>query len=238
MYYVYVYLTFVTRWCCYVIDKSVPSGFFTVSACVFSFHSFSLCHRMFVVSYSPLHLLDLVASHCRLSYHGYLREVGGDGSVLGGVELEIAVVQEGPAPTHFFPGRPCCLVRSLRSRNRPGPERSLDACAWSSCRLLFPPRPTTGLCLSLSSNSNLTAESRWALYFSTLHSYWRWWYCAILEFSTIRADLFYFRHPRFCWELEDYILGRFFDSWILDLISHDPIQVLAVLMLVDSFEYK
>jgi hypothetical protein len=28
--------------------------------------------------------------------------VGGDGSVLGGVELEIAVVQEGPAPTRFF----------------------------------------------------------------------------------------------------------------------------------------
>ncbi|KAM0844822.1 hypothetical protein ACQ4PT_056765 [Festuca glaucescens] len=58
--------------------------------------------RMFVVSYSPMHLLELVASHCRLSYHAYLREVGGDGSVLGGVELEIAVVQEGPAPTRFF----------------------------------------------------------------------------------------------------------------------------------------
>ncbi|KAM0847424.1 hypothetical protein ACQ4PT_055022 [Festuca glaucescens] len=57
---------------------------------------------MFVVSYSPMHLLELVASHCRLSYHAYLREVGGDGSVLGGVELEIAVVQEGPAPTRFF----------------------------------------------------------------------------------------------------------------------------------------
>jgi hypothetical protein len=152
--------------------------------------------------------------------------------------LRSLLSKRGPRPPVFFSGHPCCLVRSLRSRNRPGPERSLDACAWSSCRLLFPPRPTTGLCLSLSSNSNLTAESRWALYFSTLHSYWRWWYCAIFEFSTIRADLFYFRHPRFCWELEDYILGRFFDSWILDLISHDPIQVLAVLMLVDSFEYK
>jgi hypothetical protein len=85
-----------------LLIKACLLGFFAVSACVFSLRSFTLCHRMFVISYSPLHLLDLVASHCRLSYHGYVREVGGDGSVLGGVELEIAVVQEGPAPTRFF----------------------------------------------------------------------------------------------------------------------------------------
>jgi hypothetical protein len=52
-------------------------------------------HMMFVVYYSPLHLFEVVASHCRLSYHSYLREVGGDGSVLGGVELETSVVHEG-----------------------------------------------------------------------------------------------------------------------------------------------
>jgi hypothetical protein len=59
---------------------------------------------MFVVSYSPLHLLELVASHCRLSYQAYLREVGGDGSVLGGVELDTAVVRAGP----FF--LVCCVM--------------------------------------------------------------------------------------------------------------------------------
>ena len=32
------------------------------------------------------------AYRCQLSYHSYVREVCGDGSVLGGVELEIAVV--------------------------------------------------------------------------------------------------------------------------------------------------
>uniref|UniRef100_A0ACD5ZBA1 Uncharacterized protein n=1 Tax=Avena sativa TaxID=4498 RepID=A0ACD5ZBA1_AVESA len=60
------------------------------------------CHRMFSVRYSAMHLLETVASRCRLSYHSYLREVGGDGSVLGGVELELAVFQEGAATTRFF----------------------------------------------------------------------------------------------------------------------------------------
>ena len=57
---------------------------------------------MFVIRYSPLHLLELVASHYQLSYHSYVREVCGDGSVLGGVELEIAIVQKGAMPTRFF----------------------------------------------------------------------------------------------------------------------------------------
>jgi hypothetical protein len=83
-----------------------------------SLHSFTLWHRMFVVSYSPLHLLELVACHCRLSYHAYLREVGSDGSVLGGVELETAVVREGAARTRFFfwsvasSGSPCPFEES------------------------------------------------------------------------------------------------------------------------------
>jgi hypothetical protein len=58
--------------------------------------------RMFVVYYSPLHLFETVASQCRLPYHSYLREVGGDGSVLGGVELETAVIEEGATPARFF----------------------------------------------------------------------------------------------------------------------------------------
>jgi hypothetical protein len=57
---------------------------------------------MFAACYSAIHLLEMVASQCRLSYHSYLREVGGDGSVLGGVELEIAVFQEGTTPTQVF----------------------------------------------------------------------------------------------------------------------------------------
>jgi hypothetical protein len=37
-----------------------------------------------------------------LSYHSYLRDVGGDGSVLGGVDIEIDVAREGATPTRFF----------------------------------------------------------------------------------------------------------------------------------------
>jgi hypothetical protein len=57
---------------------------------------------MFVVYYSPLHLFETVTSQCQLSCHSYLREVGGDGSVLVGVELETAIVQEGATPTRFY----------------------------------------------------------------------------------------------------------------------------------------
>ncbi|KAK1650868.1 hypothetical protein QYE76_068673 [Lolium multiflorum] len=85
--------------CCYLLLSPV-AGLLLELLVLSSYDFFFL--RMFVISYSPLHLLDLVASRCRLSYHGYLREVGGDGSVLGGVELEIAGVQEGPTPTQFF----------------------------------------------------------------------------------------------------------------------------------------
>jgi hypothetical protein len=79
--FMYMHLIFVTELYCHVPDKSVPSGFFLTLVCI-SFHLLTLCHRMVVVSYSPLHLLELVACHYRLSYHAYLREVGGDGSVL------------------------------------------------------------------------------------------------------------------------------------------------------------
>jgi hypothetical protein len=44
---------------------------------------------MLTVYYSSIHLLELIASHCQLPYHSYLREVDSDGSVLGGVEPEI-----------------------------------------------------------------------------------------------------------------------------------------------------
>jgi hypothetical protein len=44
---------------------------------------------MLAVYYSSIHLLELIASHCQLPYHSYLREVDSDGSVLGEVEPEI-----------------------------------------------------------------------------------------------------------------------------------------------------
>ncbi|CAM0946936.1 unnamed protein product [Alopecurus aequalis] len=56
---------------------------------------------MFTVYSSSVALLEIVASRCCLPFHSYLSEVGGDGSVLGGLELEIAVLQ-GARPARFF----------------------------------------------------------------------------------------------------------------------------------------
>ena len=68
---------------------------------------------MFVAYASSVHLLEMVAVMCRLPSHSYLREVGGDGSLLGGVELEVDVVREGAATARFFfwscvPPASCC----------------------------------------------------------------------------------------------------------------------------------
>lgn len=38
-----------------------------------------------------MHLLDVVASRCRLPFHSYLKEIMDDGDVLRGVGLEIDV---------------------------------------------------------------------------------------------------------------------------------------------------
>ncbi|KAM3335639.1 hypothetical protein ACQJBY_029873 [Aegilops geniculata] len=46
---------------------------------------------MFAVGCSYVHMLDVVALHCRLPFHSYLREVMDDGVVLGGVELDVDV---------------------------------------------------------------------------------------------------------------------------------------------------
>ena len=46
---------------------------------------------MFAVSCSYVHMLDVVASRCRLPFHSYLREVMDDGVVIGGVETEVHV---------------------------------------------------------------------------------------------------------------------------------------------------
>ena len=57
---------------------------------------------MFHSSY--VHLLEMIAFQCRLLSHFYLREVAGDGSVLGGVEIEVAVVQQGASIRGFSLG--------------------------------------------------------------------------------------------------------------------------------------
>ncbi|XBJ24189.1 hypothetical protein VPH35_002126 [Triticum aestivum] len=46
---------------------------------------------MFTVSCSYIHLLDVVASRCRVPFYSYLREMMDDGDVLGGVELDVNV---------------------------------------------------------------------------------------------------------------------------------------------------
>ena len=60
----------------------------------------TICGRMFVVSCSYVHLLDVVVSRCRLPFHSYPREVMEDGDLLGGVEIEVDV-----------PGRDALTVR-------------------------------------------------------------------------------------------------------------------------------
>lgn len=62
---------------------------------------------MFHSSY--VHLLEMIASQCRLPSHFYLREVAGDGSLLGGVEIEVAVVAT-PKRLFFW----ACVSAGLR----------------------------------------------------------------------------------------------------------------------------
>ncbi|CAM0881222.1 unnamed protein product [Alopecurus aequalis] len=47
--------------------------------------------RMFVLYSSYLHMLDVVASRCGITFHSCVSEVADDGDVLGGVELEVPV---------------------------------------------------------------------------------------------------------------------------------------------------
>jgi hypothetical protein len=69
---------------------------------------------MFVLRSSYVPLLEVVAFHCRFPLHSYLREVAEDGSVVGGVEIEVAFSDATvKSRTHFFwsPGRTdMCLL--------------------------------------------------------------------------------------------------------------------------------
>ena len=49
---------------------------------------------MFIIYSSCIHLLDVVASQCGLPFHSYVSEVANDGSLLGGVEIQVPVVPE------------------------------------------------------------------------------------------------------------------------------------------------
>ena len=69
----------------------------------FHFLLFCYYHRMFILHCSYVHMLAVVAWRCRLPYHSYLCEIAGDGTFLGGVELEISCGDDPPRTTqHFF----------------------------------------------------------------------------------------------------------------------------------------
>jgi hypothetical protein len=58
---------------------------------------------MFVLRLSYVSLLEAVVWQCRLPFHSYVREVAEDGSVVGGVEIEIALTDDPVrSRTHFF----------------------------------------------------------------------------------------------------------------------------------------
>jgi hypothetical protein len=73
--------------------------FFTFLCAYSSCRAFYCCHGMFVVC---IHLLEIFVYHCRLLYHSYLGEVGGDGSVLGGWSPRSLLSRREPHPRESF----------------------------------------------------------------------------------------------------------------------------------------
>ncbi|XBJ01399.1 hypothetical protein VPH35_021053 [Triticum aestivum] len=60
---------------------------------------------MFILRSSCVPLFEAVASYCRLPFHSYVREVASDGSLLGGVEIDVLVREDLVwCQTHFFWG--------------------------------------------------------------------------------------------------------------------------------------
>ncbi|XBJ01384.1 hypothetical protein VPH35_021042 [Triticum aestivum] len=60
---------------------------------------------MFILRSSCVPLFEAVASYCRLPFHSYVREVASDGSLLGGVEIDVLVREDVVwCQTHFFWG--------------------------------------------------------------------------------------------------------------------------------------
>ena len=60
---------------------------------------------MFILRSSCVPLFEAVASYCRLPFHSYVREVASDGSLLGGVEIDVLVREDVvQCQTHFFWG--------------------------------------------------------------------------------------------------------------------------------------
>ena len=78
-----------------------PGVSFVFGVCFSVYFFYLMYHRMFAVCSSSVALLEIVASQCSLPSHSYVREVGGDGSILGGVELEVRVL-EGAKPARLF----------------------------------------------------------------------------------------------------------------------------------------
>ncbi|XBH56330.1 hypothetical protein VPH35_078189 [Triticum aestivum] len=60
---------------------------------------------MFILRSSCVPLFEAVASYCRLPFHSYVLEVASDGSLLGGVEIDVLVREDVVrCQTHFFWG--------------------------------------------------------------------------------------------------------------------------------------
>lgn len=60
---------------------------------------------MFILHSSCVPLFEAVATYCRLPFHSYVREVASDGSLLGGVEIDVLVRDDVVrCQTHFFWG--------------------------------------------------------------------------------------------------------------------------------------
>ena len=58
------------------------------------FLNVSLLQACFILRSYCVPLFEAVASYCRLPFHSYVREVASDGSLLGGVEIDVLVRED------------------------------------------------------------------------------------------------------------------------------------------------
>ncbi|XBI37069.1 hypothetical protein VPH35_122480 [Triticum aestivum] len=72
-------------------------------------------HGMFIPRSSRVPLFEAVVSYCRLPFHSYVREVAYDGSLLGGVEIDVLVSEDVVrCQTHFSGAAAYKAVRFLQ----------------------------------------------------------------------------------------------------------------------------
>ena len=68
---------------------------------------------MFILRSSCVPLFEAVASYCRLPFHSYVREVASDGSLLGGVEIDVLVREDVVRCQTHFSGAVCLTAVPL-----------------------------------------------------------------------------------------------------------------------------